>query len=291
VAGATALHVVAGVLVDGRGRILIADRPAGKAFAGRWEFPGGKVAAGETGRVALRRELAEELGIEVSSASPLMTVTHHYPGADHPVTIEAWRVERWQGEPASLDGQQLRWCTPEELLHADILEADRPLVTALVLPPLFACLESPDDATRPLQAMARQGRVGWLADAAPADPGVVRELTARGHAFFVLDPKGPRGAGIGAVYRGAPPAASPRGGVERTGCLVHDAAGAQQARDGGADFLLVPDRHVPSAELAAIAAIGLPWYLNVRDSGAGPQAGAPAPTGRLWWREPTLARL
>ncbi len=131
------VHVLAGVLVDPDGRVLLAERPEGKAFAGRWEFPGGKLEAGETPQAALVRELREELGIEVLDAEPLLAVTHRYPGAPVRVLIDSWRVLRWRGTPAPLDGQRLRWCGALELPAADILEADRPIVTALRLPALL----------------------------------------------------------------------------------------------------------------------------------------------------------
>ena len=126
--------VVAAALYDARGRVLIAQRPAGKHMAGRWEFPGGKVGLGESERHALARELHEELGIEVLAARHLMRLAHAY--ADRDVELSLWVVERYTGEPGPLDGQQLRWVPPAQLAGADILEADRPFVEALrELPP------------------------------------------------------------------------------------------------------------------------------------------------------------
>jgi 8-oxo-dGTP diphosphatase len=120
---------VAAALFDGAGRVLIAQRPAGKALAGRWEFPGGKVAAGESERNALVRELREELGIEVIAARPVMRLTHAYEERD--VELSLWIVERFLGEPRSLDAQALKWVAPAQLPAEDILEADRPFVVAL----------------------------------------------------------------------------------------------------------------------------------------------------------------
>lgn len=121
--------VVAAALYDGEGRILIAQRPAGRHQAGRWEFPGGKVAPGESEGAALARELREELGIEVSASRPFMRLAHSYP--DRRVELSMWIVERYAGTPRGLDGQQLRWVAPAGLLHEDLLEADRPFVEAL----------------------------------------------------------------------------------------------------------------------------------------------------------------
>ena len=98
-------------------------------MAGRWEFPGGKVAAGETEEAALTRELGEELGVEVLTARPLMRLRHGYP--DREVELSLWIVERYAGSPAALDGQRLKWVAPLELDRADILEADRPFIEAL----------------------------------------------------------------------------------------------------------------------------------------------------------------
>jgi 8-oxo-dGTP diphosphatase len=121
--------VVAGALYDAAGRVLIAQRPAGKHMAGRWEFPGGKVAPEEAERDALVRELREELGIEVKDAAPLMRLTHAY--ADREVELSLWIVAHFTGSPRALDGQALKWVAPAALVHEDILEADRPFVTAL----------------------------------------------------------------------------------------------------------------------------------------------------------------
>jgi 8-oxo-dGTP diphosphatase len=121
--------VVAGALYDPAGRVLIAQRPQGKHMAGRWEFPGGKVAAGEAERDALARELAEELGVALIAARPFMRAKHRYP--DREVELSLWLVEAYEGEPQPLDGQSLKWVPPRGLPAEDLLEADRPFVTAL----------------------------------------------------------------------------------------------------------------------------------------------------------------
>ena len=123
------IRVVAAALYDSAGRVLIAERPPGKHMAGRWEFPGGKIGADEADRAALERELKEELGIEALVAQHLLTLTHAYP--DRIVELSMWTVERFAGEPRSLDGQRLKWVAPRELAREDILEADRPFIEAL----------------------------------------------------------------------------------------------------------------------------------------------------------------
>ena len=121
--------VVAAALFNDAGEVLIAQRPPGKALAGRWEFPGGKVDAGEGERSALARELREELGIEVVSAHPFMRLTHAYEERD--VELSLWIVERYRGEPRPLDAQTLKWVPPAALAAEDILEADQPFIAAL----------------------------------------------------------------------------------------------------------------------------------------------------------------
>ena len=123
------IEVVAGALFDGAGRVLIAQRPAGKALAGRWEFPGGKLHPGESPYEALVRELREELGVEVTAAERLMRYSHEY--VDRLVWLDMWTVQRWSGEPRRLDGQALKWVEPGRLHDEDILEADQPIVLAL----------------------------------------------------------------------------------------------------------------------------------------------------------------
>jgi 8-oxo-dGTP diphosphatase len=129
------LHVVAGVLADAAGRVLIAQRPPGKHLAGGWEFPGGKRDEGESRETALRREFAEELGVEVRAARPLIRYVHDYP--ERRVELDVWRITAHCGEPRGLEGQAIDWCAPEGLMAHDLLPADKPIVTALTLSPLF----------------------------------------------------------------------------------------------------------------------------------------------------------
>jgi 8-oxo-dGTP diphosphatase len=110
--------------------VLITQRPAGKWQAGRWEFPGGKIEAGETSEAALYRELAEELGVRAGQLHELRTFRHDY--ADRSVAIALWLVPRFDGEPRGLDGQALRWVTPADLGSCDLLEADLPMIEPLL---------------------------------------------------------------------------------------------------------------------------------------------------------------
>lgn len=129
--GPAEISVVAGALYDEQGRILITQRPAGKALAGRWEFPGGKIDAGEEPYAALVRELREELGVETHAAERLMRYAVDHPGRR--IWLDMWIVTAWSGTPEGLDGQAFKWVEPAGLAGEDILEADRPIVAALTV--------------------------------------------------------------------------------------------------------------------------------------------------------------
>jgi len=131
------MHVMAGVLRDARGRVLLAQRPEGKSFAGLWEFPGGKLDPGETPQRALARELHEELGIHVESrdGTPLIRIPWRY--GTRGLLLDAWQFERWQGTPASLEGQALQWAVPGDVDPAMLTPADRPILQALRLPSIY----------------------------------------------------------------------------------------------------------------------------------------------------------
>ncbi|TLY52641.1 MAG: Nudix family hydrolase [Gammaproteobacteria bacterium] len=137
------MHVVAGILSDAAGRVLVAQRPLGKHLAGSWEFPGGKVDPGETPQAALRRELHEELGVDVGALEPMIGVPWRY--AQKSIFLDVYRVLDYAGEPHGRETQALRWCRAEELRALDMPPADRPVVAALRLPPYYAITPDPDD--------------------------------------------------------------------------------------------------------------------------------------------------
>ena len=122
-------NVAAGILCDSAGRILIAERLGGGVFNGLWEFPGGKIGADETSLEALSRELAEELGIEVTACASFMNLRHEYD--DRTVTIEFFIVSEWNSDPVGREGQALRWVPRESLDAEELLPADVPVVAAL----------------------------------------------------------------------------------------------------------------------------------------------------------------
>ncbi len=123
------VRVVAAVLQDDHGRVLIAQRPPGKHMAGYWEFPGGKIGAHESVEAALARELAEELGIVLQRCHPLLQLRHDY--ADRVVELDVFVVDEYRGEPRGLESQALRWVPAAELGQQPLLPADRPIVEAL----------------------------------------------------------------------------------------------------------------------------------------------------------------
>jgi 8-oxo-dGTP diphosphatase len=126
------LLVAACALVDADGRVLIAQRPAGKTMAGLWEFPGGKVERGERPEDTLIRELEEELGIVVNDQclAPLTFASHSYP--EFHVLMPLYVCRRWNGTVAPREGQQLTWVRPKELRKYPMPPADEPLISHLM---------------------------------------------------------------------------------------------------------------------------------------------------------------
>ena len=137
------IHVVAGVISDARGRILLARRTAGRDLAGLWEFPGGKVDPGETPEQALVRELREELGIEARVGEPLIAVPQRYPHKR--LCLDVRRIASWTGTVKGLDGQALAWAPPHKLSSYAMPDADRPVVAALRQPAHYLVTPEPGD--------------------------------------------------------------------------------------------------------------------------------------------------
>ena len=123
--------VAAVVLVDADGRVLLARRPEGKAMAGLWEFPGGKIDPGETPEAALIRELAEELGIDVAASclAPFTFASHAYP--EFHLLMPLYVCRKWSGIPTAREGQRLAWVRPARLAEYPMPPADKPLVAML----------------------------------------------------------------------------------------------------------------------------------------------------------------
>ena len=123
--------VAAVALIDGDGRVLLAKRPEGKAMAGLWEFPGGKVEDGETPETALVRELHEELGLDVAESclAPFTFASHAY--ADFHLLMPLYVCRVWQGVARACEGQEIAWVRPARLRDYPMPPADEPLVAML----------------------------------------------------------------------------------------------------------------------------------------------------------------
>jgi len=233
-------HVTAGVLSDAEGRVLVAQRPSGKHLAGRWEFPGGKLHEGELPLDGLKRELGEELGIEVESAEPLVRLLHEYP--DRRVLLDVWRVQRYAGTVQGLDGQALDWVKPDRLPSIDLLEADRPIITALRLPRRARCVHGLDGLVQ-----AGRGRTPealfWRPQRADRDAPETKEAVAAarraGHRVLVA------GEGVEAALMAATTLADG---------LLLEPTGAQVSLDPGGSFICGALCRTPSAAKAAVKA-------------------------------------
>lgn len=134
------VEVVAAVIERRDGRFLLAQRPSGKVYSGWWEFPGGKVEAGERPRDALARELQEELGIDLVEAYPWVTRVHSYEHAT--VRLNFFRVKAWSGDPHPREGQSIQWQEPGLQTVEPMLPANAPILAALTLPQTYAITDA-----------------------------------------------------------------------------------------------------------------------------------------------------
>jgi 8-oxo-dGTP diphosphatase len=135
-----AVNVAVGVVQDRDGRVLLAERPRGKASAGYWEFPGGKLEAGESAEHALARELREEVGIEIGFACPWLTCDYEH--AQQRVRRHFFRVLAWRGQPRGHEGQRLSWERPEAPRTGPLHPAYDRVLRALALPPVYAVTDT-----------------------------------------------------------------------------------------------------------------------------------------------------
>ncbi|GAB3267330.1 Nudix family hydrolase [Chitinimonas naiadis] len=143
-------HVAAGILIRPDGQFLLGSRPEGKPYAGWWEFPGGKLEAGETPAEALNRELEEEMGVTVTASQPWLVQVFTYPHAH--VRLNFFKVTAWQGEPHPHEGQQFAWQMPGALTVDPVLPANTPILRGLQLPAELA-----------FSNVAELGESEWLA--------------------------------------------------------------------------------------------------------------------------------
>ncbi len=123
------VHVVVGVIINNKSEVLIAKRASHQHQGDKWEFPGGKVENDETATEALKRELKEELGIEIQPADHLINISHKY--ADKTVCLAVYEVRNWQGEPEGREGQPIRWVDKTSLHQYEFPAANAEILSAL----------------------------------------------------------------------------------------------------------------------------------------------------------------
>ena len=271
------IHVMAAVITDARGRILLARRTEGRDLAGRWEFPGGKQELGETPEDALVRELREELGIEARVGEHLISVPQQYP--DKRLCLEVRHLTGWEGTPRGHEGQALAWVAPDKLTRYDMPPADRPVVAALLQPDRYLVTPEPEDPARWLasleQALAQgirrvQVRVRSLSgDAwrALAMEAVARCRAADAEVLLNGDIDLARDLQVGVHLRaaqlvelGARPL--PDGLPVAASC--HTAADVQQAEVLGCDFALLGSVH-PTSSHPDGEPLGWPGFARLRE--------------------------
>jgi 8-oxo-dGTP diphosphatase len=149
------IEVAAAVIQRPDGAFLLAQRPAGKVYAGYWEFPGGKIEPGEAAEKALARELNAELGIEVAHAYPWITRVYTYPHGT--VRLQFFRIVAWRNEPHPLEDQAISWQACGAPLAAPMLPANAPVLAALALPTEYAVTDTRRFGLAHLEARLRAG--------------------------------------------------------------------------------------------------------------------------------------
>jgi 8-oxo-dGTP diphosphatase len=188
------VDVAAAVLIRADGTTLLAQRPDGKAYAGYWEFPGGKIEPGEPVAEALTREIREELGVEIERAHPWITRVFAYPHAT--VRLHFHRVSAWRGEPRALEHRALAWQLPEAITVAPLLPANGPVLRGLLLPAEYAITRAGEMGVAPflerLEARLRGGLKLVQVREKTLDREVLKELAqhvvalARAHGAKVM---------------------------------------------------------------------------------------------------------
>ena len=246
------IEVAAAVIENDRGEFLLAQRPPGKVYAGYWEFPGGKVEPGETAGEALKRELHEELGLDVETAYPWLTRRFDYEHAA--VCLRFFRVCGWRGEPQGREQQQFVWQTAGRITVAPVLPANGPILRALELPHVYGltCASAFGSAAflRKLQAALAAGlrlvqvrEKAMAADALVKFTGDVVALARRHGARVVLN--GPASmadtAGADGVHMSSSVlmSATRRPDVAWCGASCHNAAELERACELGCDFVVL----------------------------------------------------
>jgi 8-oxo-dGTP diphosphatase len=275
------LAVVAAVVRDTAGRILFAQRAAPRDYAERWEFPGGKIEPGEAVQAALRRELLEELGIEVLASRPLISV----PFADfgrRPLRLDVHEVLRYDGEPHGREGQALQWCNQADLAGLTVPPADLPVVAALLQPPWYAITPDPGEdhqaflhncaallqgGVRRLQFRAREQSASLRAELAAS----LRALTAAAGAELLVNGDVALADRLGCglhltaaqLAEGLRPAALP------LAASCHDSSDLRRAERLGCDFVVLGPV-APTATHPAAVPLGWERFAALRECTALP---------------------
>ena len=277
------VHVVAGILRDPRGRVLLAQRPEGKPHAGYWEFPGGKVEPAETPEAALARELHEELGIRVRVGRRRIAIPHG------PILLDVREIESFDGQPESHEHQRLRWVEPEQVDRALLPPADRPALTSLCLPDRYLITPLPEEGREVAFLSAIESALqdgieliqlrlpGWPVTRVAALARRVRDACRASRARVLLNADWRLAAilGLDGVHLPARVACALASRPAGHGLLVavscHDADELRHAAEIGADFATLSpieptDSHPRAAALgweaasALLAGAGLPVY-------------------------------
>ena len=278
---------MAGVLVDPAGRVLLAQRPAGKHLAGMWEFPGGKLEPGETAQAGLARELREELGIETGPGEPLTRVPWAY--GEKRLLLDAWLLRRWEREPLALEHAALQWADPHTVDLALLAPADRAILQAVRLPRRYPITPAdlPPEAFDACAAMLREALARGerlLQLRLPLwPPARVRELAAAllpeaaadgAQLLLNADVEGARalGPGVGVQLKAAQLDAwteRPLPWSQPVGASCHDAAELARAVVVGADFATLSPVAV-TATHPGVAALGWPAFAGLAAAAALP---------------------
>lgn len=273
------IHVVAGVITDARGRILLNRRTENSDMAGLWEFPGGKREPGETSEQALVRELREELGIEAEIGEWIMEVPQLYP--DKRLRLEVRRISSWKGSPRGREGQAITWVAPDKLARYSMPPADLPVVAALRHPDRYLITPEPeaDHAQAHLawqqclaQAVAAgANRIQLRTPASPARVALAEQAIGahRGRVQWLLnrDIALARRLGVG-VHLGGEQLlqldARPLPAEQLVAASCHDLAQLQAAQRLGCDFaVLGPVQATPSHPGAS--ALGWEAFEGLRE--------------------------
>lgn len=252
--------MVAAVLLQDDGRFLLGQRPAGKVYAGYWEFPGGKIEHGEAPAAALARELREELGIEIGRAWPWLTRDYDYAHAA--VRLRFFRVSEWSGELHGRENQLFAWQLPGAISVDPLLPANAPILRALKLPSVYGITHAAELGEREFVRRLERALAGGLKLVQVREKGLGPDAL-RGFAQTVVKVAHSAGARVLINADAEVAARSGADGVHLTsaqlarldrrpaaelvGASCHDAAELARAQALGADFaVLGPVRATPS---------------------------------------------